>query len=36
MPEPEHVVSTATILSTGDLVMHKPVFDTGLQKDGQL
>ena len=34
MPEPEHVVSTATILSTGDLVMHKPVFDTGLQKDG--
>ena len=32
MPEPEHVVSTATILSTGDLVMHKPVFDTGLQR----
>ena len=28
-PEPEHVVSTATILSTGDLLMHKPVIDTG-------
>ena len=34
MPEPEHVVSTATILSTGDLVMHIPVVNTGLQSDG--
>ena len=30
LPEPEHVVSTATIVSTGDLLMHKPVIDTGL------
>ena len=29
-PQPEHVVSTATIVSTGDLLMHKPVIDTGL------
>ncbi len=28
MPVPEHVVSTATIVSTGDLLMHKPVMDT--------
>ena len=34
MPDPEHVVSTATILSTGDLVMHIPVINTGLQNDG--
>ena len=34
MPEPEHVVSTATILSTGDLVMHIPVVTTGAQSDG--
>ena len=34
MPEPEHVVSTATILSTGDLVMHIPVVNTGAQSDG--
>ena len=27
MPEPEHVVSTATIGSMGDLLMHKPIFD---------
>ena len=26
-PVPEHVVSTATILSTGDILMHKPVID---------
>ena len=34
MPEPEHVVSTATVLSTGDLVMHIPVVNTGAQSDG--
>ncbi len=34
LPDPEHVVSTATILSTGDLVMHIPVVNTGLQNDG--
>jgi len=28
-PVPEHVVSTATIVSTGDILMHKPVIDTG-------
>jgi len=27
MPEPEHVVSTATIVSTGDILMHKPLID---------
>ena len=27
MPEPEHVVSTATIGSMGDLLMHEPIFD---------
>ena len=27
VPVPEHVVSTATILSTGDILMHKPVID---------
>ncbi len=27
MPEPEKVVSTATVLSTGDLLMHKPIID---------
>lgn len=27
LPEPEHVVSTATVLSTGDLLMHKPIID---------
>jgi len=27
-PVPEHVVATATIASMGDLLMHKPVFDT--------
>ena len=29
VPVPEHVVSTATIVSTGDILMHKPVIDTG-------
>ena len=33
-PEPEHVVATATISSQGDLLMHKPVFDTCRQSDG--
>ena len=32
-PVPEHVVSTATILSTGDILMHKPVIDVSW-KDG--
>ena len=27
VPEPEHVVSTATIGSMGDLLMHMPIFD---------
>ncbi len=33
-PDPEHVVSRATIAATGDMLMHKPVFDTALQPDG--
>ena len=33
-PDPEHVVSTATIAATGDILMHMPVVDTGLQTDG--
>lgn len=27
LPEPEHIVSTATIGAMGDLLMHKPIFD---------
>ena len=27
VPEPEHVVSTATVGSMGDLLMHMPIFD---------
>ena len=34
MPEPEHVVSTATISSTGDVLMHMPVINSGKQSDG--
>lgn len=34
MPEPEHVVATATISSQGDLLMHAPVFNTAKQSDG--
>lgn len=34
LPVPEHVVSTATIGAMGDLLMHKPVIDSGLQSDG--
>ena len=33
-PEPETVIATATVASQGDLLMHKPVFDTCRQKDG--
>lgn len=33
-PEPEHVVSRATIGATGDILMHMPVVDTGRQSDG--
>lgn len=33
-PVPETVVATATISSQGDLLMHKPVFDTCRQGDG--
>ena len=32
--EPETVIATATISSQGDLLMHKPVFETGRQSDG--
>lgn len=34
MPEPEHVVSTATISATGDILMHKPIITAGAQGDG--
>ena len=34
MPEPETVIATATISAQGDLLMHKPVFDTCRQSDG--
>ena len=34
LPDPEHVVSTATIAATGDILMHMPVVDTGRQTDG--
>ncbi len=33
-PQPETVIATATISSQGDLLMHKPVFDTCRQGDG--
>jgi len=33
-PVPEHVIATATIASQGDLLMHKPVFDTCRKSDG--
>lgn len=33
VPVPEHVVSTATVASTGDLLMHKPVMDSAYSKD---
>ena len=34
LPEPEHVVATASIGTMGDLLMHKPVFNTCLQSNG--
>jgi len=34
VPVPEHVVSTATIVSTGDILMHKPVIDVGWTNNG--
>lgn len=33
-PEPEHVVSQATIAVTGDILMHLAVTNSGLQSDG--
>ena len=33
-PQPETVIATATVASQGDLLMHKPVFDTCRQGDG--
>lgn len=33
-PEPEHVVSTATVLSTGDLLMHGQLIVDAKQDDG--
>lgn len=33
-PEPEHVVATATIGATGDVLMHLPVVNSGRQSDG--
>ena len=33
-PEPEKVIATATIGTTGDVLMHMPVIDTGRQSDG--
>ena len=33
-PEPEKVVSTATIGAQGDLLMHSPVFNSAKQHDG--
>ncbi len=33
-PLPETVIATATVASQGDLLMHKPVFDTCRQGDG--
>ncbi len=34
LPVPEHVVSTATILSTGDILMHKPLIDVSWIDNG--
>ncbi len=37
MPEPEKVIATATISAQGDLLMHKPIFESNsavYQKDG--
>ena len=32
--QPEHITSTAEIAVTGDILMHMPVINTGLQSDG--
>ena len=34
LPEPEHVVATATISSQGDLLMHGGIIRSGAQTDG--
>lgn len=34
LPDPEHVVSTATVGAVGDLLMHMPVVDTARLSDG--
>ena len=34
LPEPEHVVSTATISATGDVLMHMPVINSGAKNNG--
>lgn len=34
LPEPEHVVATASVGTMGDLLMHRPVFESCLQSDG--
>ena len=34
LPEPEHVVATASIASQGDLLMHGGVIRSGAQTDG--
>lgn len=33
-PEPEHVISQATVAVTGDILMHLAVTNSGLQSDG--
>ena len=33
-PEPEHVVSTATVSATGDILMHMPLITAGAQGNG--
>lgn len=33
-PEPVHRIASATIAATGDILMHKPVFDAGMLGDG--
>lgn len=34
LPDPEHVVATATVGAVGDLLMHMPVVDTARLSDG--
>lgn len=33
-PEAVHQISSATLLATGDVLMHKPVYSAGLKPDG--